>query len=56
MEKVNKAKHRFSKFITMLVALIFVFVPVLAGCDLVTLNQNKYLTQTVVSWGNITVN
>ncbi len=55
MEKVNKTKHRFSKFITMLVALIFVFVPVLAGCDLVTLNQNKYLTQTVVSWGNITV-
>ena len=39
----------------MLVALIFAFVPMLAGCDLVTLNEGLYLSQTVGSWGTITI-
>lgn len=39
----------------MLVALVFAFVPMLAGCDLVTLNEGLYLSQTVGSWGTITI-
>lgn len=48
-------KQSFFKVISVLVALIFVFVPVLAGCDLVTLNEGRYLSQTVASWGKITI-
>ncbi|MBQ7602719.1 MAG: peptidylprolyl isomerase [Clostridia bacterium] len=48
-------KQNFLKMIAMLVALIFAFVPMLAGCDLVTLNEGLYLSQTVGSWGTITI-
>lgn len=55
MNTKNVYKLGFFKFISVLVALIFVFVPMLAGCDLVTVNESRYLSQPVASWGKITV-
>ena len=55
MNTKSIVKQSFFKAIAVLVALIFVFVPMLAGCDLVTLNQGRYLSETVATWGKINI-
>lgn len=55
MTTLKKSKQTVRKFFTIMLALVFAFIPLFAGCDLVTLNQGKYLSETVAKWNNITI-
>lgn len=55
MTENKKSKSVLGKCLTIILAILFAFVPLLAGCDLVTLNQGLYLTQTVAEWNSIKI-
>ena len=55
MTTIKKSNHTVRKLLTLLLVLVFAFVPLLAGCDLVTLNQGKYLSETVAQWRDVKV-
>lgn len=55
MTTLKKSKQTVRKFFTIMLALVFALIPLFAGCDLVTLNQGKYLSETVAKWNNITI-
>ena len=51
----KKTKNIIGKWIALVLVFVLLFVPMLAGCDLVTRNEGKYLSQPVAKWKEITV-